>query len=123
MPEGEGDHIDARDYTRRTLLASERTFLAWWRTGLTSIAAGLAAAQLVPELADSSAGWAYTTLGALLTIVGTTCILYGEHRRVIVSRAIREGEFIEAGAPVTSLVTAIGALVGIGLLILILATS
>ena len=30
----------ATDATRRTRLASERTELAWWRTGLTVLAAG-----------------------------------------------------------------------------------
>jgi putative membrane protein len=34
---------DAQDATRRTLLANERTYLAWWRTGLTSLAVSLAA--------------------------------------------------------------------------------
>ena len=43
--------IDPRDFTRRTLLANERTYLAWWRTGITSIATALAAARLVPQLA------------------------------------------------------------------------
>lgn len=28
--------LDPRDYSRRTLLANERTYLAWWRTGLTN---------------------------------------------------------------------------------------
>src|SRR5204862_3597720 len=44
--------VDPRDYTRRTLLANERTYLAWWRTGITSVAAALAAARVVPELSD-----------------------------------------------------------------------
>ena len=32
------------DYTHRTLLANERTYLAWWRTGLTALTVALAAA-------------------------------------------------------------------------------
>jgi uncharacterized membrane protein YidH (DUF202 family) len=28
--------LDPRDYSCRTLLANERTYLAWWRTGLTN---------------------------------------------------------------------------------------
>lgn len=123
VPGDQDEPLDQRDYSRRTLLASERTFLAWWRTGLTAITAGLAAAQLVPKLADSGSQWAYTTLGALLTTVGIVCILYGEYRRIAVTKAIREGNFEEASGPVTGIVTAIGALVGIGLLVLIVATS
>ncbi len=37
------------DATRRTRLANERTYLAWWRSGLTALAVGLAAGKLVPE--------------------------------------------------------------------------
>src|SRR5437870_13076633 len=32
---------EALDATRRTRLANERTYLAWWRTGLTSLAVSL----------------------------------------------------------------------------------
>jgi len=47
---------EARDATRRTRLANERTYLAWWRTGLTNFAVSLAAGKLVPEL-SSGAAW------------------------------------------------------------------
>ena len=36
---------EAVDATRRTHLASERTYLAWWRTGLTSLTVGIGAGQ------------------------------------------------------------------------------
>ena len=49
--------------TRRTRLATERTYLAWWRSGLTALAVGLAAGKLVPEL-SSGASWPYELLGA-----------------------------------------------------------
>ncbi len=39
------------DATRRTLLASERTELAWWRTGLTALAVALAVGRVIPERA------------------------------------------------------------------------
>ena len=32
---------EARDATRRTRLANERTYLAWWRTGADAIAVGV----------------------------------------------------------------------------------
>jgi putative membrane protein len=43
------------DATRRTRLANERTYLAWWRTGLTAFAVSLGAGKLVPALTDESA--------------------------------------------------------------------
>src|SRR5277367_6093930 len=39
------------DATRRTRLANERTYLAWWRTGLAAFAVSLAAGRLVPAIA------------------------------------------------------------------------
>ena len=51
------------DPVRRTHLAVERTYLAWWRTGLTAFAVALATARVVPELANSKVQWPYTVLG------------------------------------------------------------
>jgi len=39
--------LDPRDYSCRTLLANERTYLAWWRTGLTTLTVALAVARVV----------------------------------------------------------------------------
>ncbi len=111
--------LDPRDYSRRTLLANERTFLAWWRTGLTSLTAGLAAAQIVPRLSESANQTAYTILGAALAVLGTLCIGYGHARRVAVDRAVRRGEFAEISNPLTVVLTVAGVLVGIGLIVLI----
>jgi putative membrane protein len=47
----QGPSLDeAIDATRRTLLASERTELAWRRTGLTALAVALAVGRVVPGL-------------------------------------------------------------------------
>ena len=37
---------DSRDATRRTRLANERTYLAWWRTGLTAFAVSFGAGRI-----------------------------------------------------------------------------
>ena len=111
--------LDERDYSRRTLLANERTFLAWWRTGLTALTAGIAAAQVVPRLADTEHRWAYTVLGAMLAAVGTVALGYAQWRRVTSDRAIRRGDFAEASQVVTTLLTAVMVVVGIGLFLLI----
>ena len=43
---------EARDAARRTRLANERTYLAWWRTGLTTLAVSVGAGRLIPELSQ-----------------------------------------------------------------------
>ena len=48
------------DSTRRTRLANERTYLAWWRTGLTTLAVAIGAGKIVPELTGAPPSGAAT---------------------------------------------------------------
>ena len=64
------------DATRRTRLANERTYLAWWRTGLTSIALGVGVGRIVPQH-----HWAEETLGAAFGLLGITMLVLGYVRR------------------------------------------
>ncbi len=113
--------IDPRDYTRRTLLANERTYLAWWRTGITSIVAALGAARVVPELSKVKHNWPYTVLGAGFAVIALVCFAYGHIRRVHVDRAVREGDFAELSHTVTLVISIGGMLLAAGLVALIIA--
>ena len=100
------------DAIRRTRLANERTFLAWLRTGVTCLAAGLAVGRVLPELVDDSV-WPYATIGAGYALVGMGLIGYGFRRERAVAEAIERGDYapLEAGALValTSLAFVLGA--------------
>lgn len=111
--------LDSRDYSRRTLLANERTYLAWWRTGLTSLAAALAAARVVPELADAKHRWPYTLLGVLFAIAGILAIAYGHRRRIAVEDALRRGAFPPLDRTVSLVISGLGVAIGLGMLVLI----
>ena len=50
------------DQARRTSMAAERTWLAWWRTALAASAGALAVGRLAPELLGVAA-WPYVLLG------------------------------------------------------------
>jgi inner membrane protein YidH len=113
--------IDPRDYTRRTLLANERTYLAWWRTGITSLAAGLGSARVAPELANAKHVWPYTLLGAGFAVIGLVCFAYGHIRRIRVDRAVREGSFSDLSDTVTLVISVGGVLIAAGLIALIIA--
>lgn len=84
---------EAIDATRRTRLASERTELAWWRTGLTALAVALAVGRVVPSLSSSSQRWPYVVAGACFALYGIAAIGYGSARRATVERALAEGRF------------------------------
>ena len=115
--------VEPRDFTRRTLLANERTYLAWWRTGITSIATALAAARVVPEIANVKHDWPYTVLGVGFALIGVVCFAYGHLRRLQVERAVRRGDFADLSHTVTLLISFGGVLLAIALVVLIIAAG
>ena len=96
------------DATRRTRLANERTFLAWWRTALATEGLALASGKVVPEITDS-VEWPYVSLGLLLALLGTALALCGWWRHATVDHALRGGE---EAAPPGWLIAILGALLG-----------
>lgn len=72
----------------RTRLASERTQLAWWRTGLTAIAVALGVGRVVPELANSATRWPYMLIGLGFAIYGIALMAFGTSRAMELQRSI-----------------------------------
>lgn len=73
----------------RFTLANERTFLAWIRTALALIAAGVAVVQLIPEFAFPGARHA---LGVTLAAAGGVLALLSVRRWARIQRAMRHDE-------------------------------
>jgi inner membrane protein YidH len=107
------------DATRRTYLASERTQLAWWRTGLTALAVALAVGRVVPELTGNPLQWPYTVVGCAFAVYAIALIAYGTIRARAVDRAVAEGGFAVAPTLVLGLLTAAGVVLGVATLILV----
>jgi putative membrane protein len=104
------------DTRARTHLANERTFLAWFRTGLTLIALGVAAAQFLA--ASTLTGVRLIPLfSTLVILVGLSLVAIGVWRYHRSHINIDEGRFHPAHLSVV--VTSIAALVT-GLLALVL---
>lgn len=112
--------LDPRDFSRRTLLANERTYLAWWRTGLTTLTVSIASARVVPELSDAQVRWPYTVLGVVFAVLGIACMVYAERRRRAVIDALRRGTYADADSRVTLLLSGAGAVLGVITILLIL---
>jgi len=83
---------EARDATRRTRLANERTYLAWWRTGLTSLAVCVGVGRIVPGVTNVTK-WPYEAVGAGYGLVGIGFIVIGHLRLRNVDSALARGEF------------------------------
>ena len=111
---------EVADATRRTHLASERTYLAWWRTGLTALTVGIGAGRIVPAL-TSGATWPYTIVGAGYAVLGVVCIVYAAWRRREVEEALARGDFVRSDDRVIALMTIGGALLGLFVLAIVLA--
>jgi len=103
---------EAEDATRRTRLANERTYLAWWRTGLTAFAVGIGAGKVAPELAGGPA-WPYVVVGVGYSLIGIGFVGYGLYRLRAVESAIERGEYLAPGDRLVALATAFGVLLGL----------
>jgi putative membrane protein len=112
----------AEDALRRTRLANERTYLAWWRTGLTTFAVSLAAGKLVPELSSGSA-WPFEVVGIAFGVVGMLMIAYAYLRQKRVEEALERGEYAPLDSRASLFFAAIGVLLGLATVIVILVQS
>lgn len=118
QPPGGGQFDEHRDATRRTRLANERTYLAWWRTGLTAFAVSLGAGRLVPAVAGGPQAL-YSVVGVLFAVLGLLVIAYGRQRGREVDDAISEGSYRRADERLLTLIAILASIGGLMLIILI----
>lgn len=79
------DHLSLR----RTRMANERTLLAFVRTFLGLVAAGVAMIQILTQLWVHVLGYVFLALGPILLVVGI--VQYFRTRRMINEQGYREG--------------------------------
>jgi putative membrane protein len=90
---GEGEPSKPGDGTEpdaRFTFANERTFLAWSRTALALVVAGLAVAQLLPPFPGLP--WGRRLLGVPLIVLGAVLSVIGYVEWGRNQRALRRGE-------------------------------
>jgi putative membrane protein len=81
------------DATQRTMMAAERTWLAWWRTALAATAGALAVGRLAPELLHV-APWPYIVLGCGYATLSIALLAFGAWRQRQLERAVITGESV-----------------------------
>ena len=114
-PQGNGETVDA---TRRTRLANERTYLAWWRTGLTAFAVSLGAGKLVPALTEEARG-PYVVVGIGFGLLGVAFVAYGVKRMRDVDAAIARGQFARPDERMMGFLAAVGIVLGLALVAIV----
>jgi putative membrane protein len=80
------------DATRRTSLAAERTWLAWWRTGLGAAAVAIGVGRVLPSIAGGSK-WELRALGLGYGALAVVVLLAGGIRQGKVAEALRRGTY------------------------------
>ena len=109
---------EARDAARRTRLANERTYLAWWRTGLTTLAVSVGAGRLIPELSQGP-NWPFELIGVAFAVMGVAFITYGYLRHKSVDDALSRGEYAKLDERAAILFAAAGAVLGAATILLV----
>jgi len=108
------------DVTRRTLLAAERTWLAWWRSGIAAATAAVAVGGVVPELVEG-ARTPYVILGAGYAALALGIFGAAALRRRRVEQALRRGEWAAVGERGALALTLAAMLLALGTLAVIVA--
>jgi uncharacterized membrane protein YidH (DUF202 family) len=107
------------DVTRRTRLAAERTWLAWWRSGIAAATAAVGVGGVVPQLVDAGST-AYAVLGAGYAALAAAMFVGAAVRRRGVERALDRGAFAgvsESGVLALTLAATVLALGTLGVIV------
>ena len=95
------------DQARRTSMAAERTWLAWWRASLAASAGALAVGRLAPELLHV-APWPYVLLGCGYASLAIGLLIVGAQRQRNLEHALRSGGHVPLHFRTVGLFTAGG---------------
>jgi putative membrane protein len=82
------------DPSRRTFLAAERTWLAWWRTGLGASAVAIGVGRILPGFAGGAA-WPLKLVGIAYGTLAVAILVIGGLRQNRVAAALRRGAYDE----------------------------
>jgi putative membrane protein len=110
------------DALRRTRLANERTYLAWWRTGMTAFAVSLGVGKLIPELSNGPA-WPYEVIGTAFGLVGIALMAYAYLRQREVEQAVDRGGYARFDPRASLAFAVVGVVLGVGTILVILIES
>jgi putative membrane protein len=94
------------------LLNIERTWLAWWRTGLVSAAAAVALGRVAPEVLDGR-DFPYIVIGVGYAALAVAMLALGGIRQRRLARAVNEGRFSELSGTWVAWLTIAGAVLAV----------
>jgi putative membrane protein len=110
------------DQERRTSMAAERTWLAWWRTALGATAGALAVGRFAPQLLDVAA-WPYILLGCGYASLAVGLLLVGAQRQRELEHALRTGGHVPLPFRTVGLFTVGGVALAVLTVVLVIAQT
>ena len=116
--QAQGSADDGTEPDPRFTFANERTFLAWSRTALALVVAGLGVVQLLPPF--PGVPWGRHVLGVPLIVFGAVVAVVAYSEWVKSQRALRRGDPLPRSVMprlLTVVITAIGAIAAVVVLV------
>jgi putative membrane protein len=101
------------------MLAAERTWLAWWRSGIATAAAAIAVGGVVPQLV-SGERTPYTVLGTGYALLAVGIFVGGAIRHLQVRRQLEHGGYAGMEPSWVVGLTVAGSLLALGTLVIII---
>ncbi len=118
MPTDERNGSEDIDVSRRTWLAAERTWLAWWRAGIGVGAVALAVGRFLPGLTHG-ASWPFRVLGLGYGLLSVAILCIGASRQRQATAALRRGSLAQLTTPVVAWLTAVGVAMSVAGMVLV----
>jgi uncharacterized membrane protein YidH (DUF202 family) len=100
------------------LLAAERTWLAWWRTGLGAAALAIGVGRVLPGI-TGAARWPYRLLGLGYGLLAVAVLVIGALRQRRATEALHHGGYAQISAPLVVGLTAAAIALSTGTLVLV----
>ena len=107
---------------RRTRLAAERTWLAWWRSGIAAATASVAVGGVVPELVEG-ARTAYVLLGAGYALLAAAAFIGAGLRQRLLAAALDDDGYEEVSTRWVVGLTVAGAGLALATIVIVLANA
>jgi putative membrane protein len=110
------------DQARRTSMAAERTWLAWWRTALAATVGALGVGRLAPDLLDVAA-WPYVLLGCGYASLAVGLLIVGAQRQHELEHALQTGGHVPLRFRTVGLFTVGGVALALMTVVLVIAQT
>jgi putative membrane protein len=115
--------MDDEDTTpRRTWLAAERTYLAWWRSGLAAAVSAIAVGHALPAAVGGSR-WPYAMLGVGYGLPALGVFALGARRQRDIDTDLRGQPFRPVGQGPLMLMFGFGSALAVATLVVIVADA